>query len=105
MAHWYERDGSGKHASVSISPLFDNVDRNLGNALTFPAEYHRFRHLDQSLCGHLDHHSPVACRHHVHAPSDDAEVAEDHPQVRHVPGGMPFETPGGLLLVKPSVYD
>lgn len=42
--------------------------------------------MDELVCGRLDNHSPVACRHHLHAPEDRPAHRQDHPQVRSVPG-------------------
>lgn len=78
--------------SVCLSISVQNVTHYLTltlvgeTILTFSAEYHWFCHMDQPICGHLDHHSPVASCHHVHAPEDDTEHAQDHPKVCHVPG-------------------
>lgn len=77
----------------TLSELFFLVA--FANFLTLPcvcvcgrvsAEHHRSCYMDQPIRGHLDNHSPVACGDHVHAPEDYPADAQDHPQVRHVPG-------------------
>ncbi|XP_064797260.1 organic solute transporter subunit alpha-like isoform X2 [Oncorhynchus masou masou] len=72
--------------------LWTNGNFDVTDAVCVSDSGNRSVHLDIPGSGGPDHHSTVACSHHVHASQDHAAQPQDHSQIRHVPAGARAES-------------